>query len=227
MRRELSFRQHRCAPSDIMHLRALSRAAEFALLFVVLPAAFYLELVPLRKIIALILVTGACGLILWRDADFNFSRLSYRPPVPGLPRTLLIRTALVALALLVLTLWMQPDQLFAFPRRRPMIWGIVMILYPFLSALSQEFIYRTFFFHRYRHWFGSGTLMVAVSAASFGFLHIIYDNPWAVLLSLAGGYFFADTYRRSRSLYWATAEHAAYGCLVFTIGLGNFFYEGF
>lgn len=210
-----------------MRKRASWRLIEFALLFIVLPLAFYWELVPLRKIVALLIITAGCAVILRIDGSYNFRRLSYRPPIPGMARKLLLRGGMVALSLLLLTLWLQPDRLFHLPRQQPMVWGIIMMLYPFLSALSQEFIYREYFFHRYRPWLGTGPRMVAASACAFGFLHIIYDNPWAVLLSLAGGVLFARTYRQTRSLYWASFEHALYGCLVFTIGLGNFFYEGF
>ena len=48
----------------------------------------------------------------------------------------------------------------------------------------------------------------------------------AVALCVIGGWLFADTYSRTRSLWLASAEHALYGCLVFTVGLGRYFYGG-
>ena len=61
---------------------------------------------------------------------------------------------------------------------------------------------------------------------SFAFLHIVYDNVWAIALTLAGGVMFARTYHQKRSLYWVSIEHALYGA-EFTVGLANFFYEPF
>jgi membrane protease YdiL (CAAX protease family) len=98
--------------------------------------------------------------------------------------------------------------------------------YPFVSALSQEFIYRTFFFHRYRPVFGSGWRLIVASAALFGFLHIIYDKVPAVALTLIAGLALGWTYARTHSLALVSIEHALYGCAAFTVGLGHYFYEG-
>ncbi|WP_234730087.1 hypothetical protein [Acidocella facilis] len=45
-------------------------------------------------------------------------------------------------------------------------------------------------------------------------------------LTLAGGWLFARSYAATRSLTFSGVEHALYGCLVFTIGLGQYFYTG-
>lgn len=38
--------------------------------------------------------------------------------------------------------------------------------------------------------------------------------------------FHRGTYRRARSLLAASIEHALYGMLVFSVGLGRFFFHG-
>ena len=43
-------------------------------------------------------------------------------------------------------------------------------------------------------------LLVAASALTFGWMHLIFRNPLAVALTLVGGYFFAQTYAHTRSL---------------------------
>lgn len=58
----------------------------------------------------------------------------------------------------------------------------------------------------------------------FSFGHIIYYHPFSLLATLVGGYLFAYTYWKSRSLLAASMEHALYGCFLYTIGLGRFFY---
>jgi membrane protease YdiL (CAAX protease family) len=68
---------------------------------------------------------------------------------------------------------------------------------------------------------------VLLSATAFAFVHIIYDNWWAVGLSFIAGLLFGTTYERTQSLFWVTVEHTIYGSLVFTLGMGNYFYEAF
>lgn len=122
-----------------------------------------------------------------------------------------------------LVLFALPSNFLDLPRENPLLWTLVMILYPILSVYPQELIYRTFFFERYRPIFPNHNLIVAASAATFGLIHIIFQNPIAVLMTLVGGIFFAETYARTRSLRLVWLEHALYGCLIFTIGLGEFF----
>jgi hypothetical protein len=57
-------------------------------------------------------------------------------------------------------------------------------------------------------------------------MHVIFGNGLAMALTLVGGLFFGHTYLRTRSLLACTFEHGLYGCFVFTIGLGRFFYAG-
>ena len=120
----------------------------------------------------------------------------------------------------------RPELLLGFPRTEPIIWALVMALYPILSVYPQELIFRAFLFHRYAPLFGNGIGLVAASAAAFGFVHIAFGNWIAVALSLAGGAIFATRFQRTRSLFTASVEHALYGMLIFTVGLGEFFYHG-
>ncbi len=70
------------------------------------------------------------------------------------------------------------------------------------------------------------TVLWLVSGIGFGFAHIVFDNWVAPALCAIGGLIFAHTYRRTRSLALASFEHALYGDLVFTLGLGRYFYHG-
>lgn len=130
-------------------------------------------------------------------------------------------------ALVTLGVWLfMPERFLSFPRTAPEIWIRVMLLYPIISVVPQELIWRAFFFRRYRAIFSTPVTMILASAASFAFVHILLENAIAVALSLVGGVLFAWTYQRTRSLAAASLEHALYGCLVFTVGLGWFFYLG-
>jgi len=48
----------------------------------------------------------------------------------------------------------------------------------------------------------------------------------AVVMTSIGGLIFGWRYMKSRSLAAVSFEHALYGQLVFTIGLGRYFYHG-
>ncbi|MDZ7772692.1 MAG: CPBP family intramembrane glutamic endopeptidase [Balneolaceae bacterium] len=210
-----------------MNLRTVRLTAEWAAFFFLVPLLFYFDLLPVPKVLALVAASLGIAAALWRDAGYSFAGDWKGEAGAGEWKSLALRGCAVAAAILTLTLLVQPGQLLGFPQGAPWRWGMVMLLYPFLSALPQELLYRSWFFRRYRPLFGAEAGMVLASALSFSFLHVIYDNPWALGLSFAGGLLFASTYRRSRSLMVVAAEHALYGCLVFTIGMGGYFYEPF
>lgn len=148
-----------------------------------------------------------------------------RPQPPRFRRVWLLRFALCAPAVTLLTWWLLPDSFLSFPQGNFRMWLIVMALYPFLSALPQEFMYRRFYFARYRAIFGSGAGLFWSSALTFSALHLMYDQWMSLLLSLIAGIFFTQTYARTGRLIDVWWEHALYGNLVFTIGLGRYFYE--
>lgn len=120
-----------------------------------------------------------------------------------------------------------PYSFLSFPRRAPKIWLTIMVLYPIMSVLAQEFVYRTFFFHRYGPLFGDRRwTAIVTNAALFGFGHIIFENWIAVVGTFFAGLLFAYRYDVTRSLWAVWLEHSLYGCLVFTVGLGRYFFTG-
>lgn len=140
-------------------------------------------------------------------------------------RRILLRFLLLGGALTIATRLLFPYLFLTLPRERPVLWVAIMVLYPLLSVWPQEVIFRRFLFHRYAGVFGGAGIVVA-SALAFGFAHVIFLNAVAVTLTAAGGAMFAANYARNRDLGLCCLEHALYGCLVFTIGLGQFFYTG-
>lgn len=212
-----------------MHPR-LRLWAEFVLLFAGLPLLFFWEPLPLPKLPALLAVAAFCWIWLVRDMGRGrFGPLESANGgygISGLRPVLLGAFGVALLCLVLADLLLEHDQLFAFPRRNPLVFLMVCLLYPLLSALPQEIIYRSFFFRRYGSLFGQGWGMSLASAAAFAFLHIIYDNSISVALSFGAGLIFARTYARTRSLPLVSLEHALYGICAFAVGLGRFFYEG-
>ncbi|MCX7846972.1 MAG: CPBP family intramembrane metalloprotease [bacterium] len=134
------------------------------------------------------------------------------------------RGLLAAVVIAAATWWLGPEYFLRFPRSRPVMWALVMLLYPGLSAYPQELIYRTCFFARYAVIFPTPLAMVVASSVAFGWLHVVFGNVPAVVLSFLAGIMLSHTYLRTRSTLAVSVEHALYGCLVFTIGLGRYFY---
>jgi len=153
--------------------------------------------------------------------------LTAGPPTPKdlEIRRILLRFLLLGGALTILTWFLLPGLFLTLPRERPVLWVAILVLYPLLSVWPQEVIFRRFLFYRYEGLFGAAGVLVA-SALAFGFAHVIFLNPIAVVLTAAGGAMFAANYARNRDLGLCCLEHSLYGCLVFTIGLGRFFYTG-
>ncbi len=217
----------------IMNASNLRRTVELFLLFVFLPLLFILEPDRLPKLPCLAAFTLLCLWLLLRDQTFDRKLLWNRDGLDsGFVRGLALKSVLVLVLCTALTLALQPmpqdsmGGLFHFPRSRTGLWLLVMVFYPVLSAYPQEIIYRAFFFHRYQGLFPRVGCMLLFSALSFCWLHAIFDNWLAPALTLPGGWLFAKAYEERKSLLAAGLEHAVYGCIVFSSGLGLYFYEG-
>lgn len=199
---------------------------ELLTLFAVVPLIYYSGMVHLPKIPILLAFFVICLAALLRDRAFDRRELlhSLRGHEAVL-RHIFFRALIVAAGSIVAVLIMEPALLFGFPRARPWLWLLVMFLYPLLSAYPQEVIYRSFLFHRYKDILPVQWAAILASTLAFSFLHIIFDNWIAVVLTIPAGYLFSRTYVRSGSLLLAAIEHGLYGCIVFTSGLGRFFYN--
>lgn len=153
---------------------------------------------------------------LWDWQAFNRSNL----------RVLLLRFACVAAAMTLFIYLYDPQRMLELPRERPALMLALLVLYPLLSALPQEFIFCTFFFERFQPLFPARRTRVIASAVVFAYAHVLFINPVAPLLSFIAGLIFATTYAKTRSLALVTFEHALYGGYLFFIGLGWYFYGG-
>lgn len=198
---------------------------EFLSLFILVPTLYALGLMPLPKIPILLIFFSGCVIYLVRREQFGKRRfISGLRADPELLWPILLRSAGVFLLSVIAVLAINPNHLFAFPKAKPWIWLLVMLLSPLLSAYPQETIYRAFLFRRYKPIMPSTTGLALASVLSFSFLHIIFGNWIAVCLTLPAGYLFTRTYLETDSLALASLEHALYGCAIFTTGLGRFFY---
>ncbi|MEL7483964.1 MAG: CPBP family intramembrane glutamic endopeptidase [Planctomycetota bacterium] len=135
---------------------------------------------------------------------------------------------LVALAYTLAAFNIFPEERgpFSLLMRAPIIVVIIFVFYPIVSCYPQEISHRTFFFHRYQPVFGNGFTIILVNAAAFSWLHAVFWNQWALLMTFIGGLLFAWTYQRTRSTLAVTIEHWLYGWWAFVTGAGYFFFAG-
>ena len=201
-------------------------AVEFALLFIAAPFVMRVLMfdhgVPLFW--ALGPVIAVIAVLTLFDRTFDWRAALLTPMPAGTTRTILASFAIAAPAVLLAVWALLPDHLFNLPRERTKLWAKMLVLYPFTSVLAQEFIYRVFFFHRYATLFVRPVVMIAVSAAVFALSHVIFRNQLALALTLAGGLLFSWRYWRTRSFAAVWIEHTVWGWLLFTSGLGIYFF---
>ncbi|MDB2682735.1 hypothetical protein N9Z27_00610 [Alphaproteobacteria bacterium] len=118
------------------------------------------------------------------------------------------------------------ERMFGLVQRNPKFIPFLLVLYPVLSALPQEFIFCSFFFKRYAPLFKTQKTMIIASALVFAYAHVLFINPIAPTLSLIAGLIFAKTYADHKSLALVTIEQGLYGNFLFIVGLGWYFYGG-
>jgi membrane protease YdiL (CAAX protease family) len=201
-------------------------AVEFAVVFFGLVAVYTLFFRGTSPIPVLVVLGAAAVVYLVRSRGFDRRSLWRPEAVRGALRPMLLLWAATTLGCAAYVLLFDRDLILALPRENPAVWALIMVFYPLLSVYPQELLFRAFLFHRYAPVFGTGTGMVAASAAAFGFVHIAFGNWVAVVLSTAGGWIFATRYRTTRSLLTVSIEHSLYGLLMFTVGLGQYFFHG-
>lgn len=174
-----------------------------------------------------ILLTGLCY-VAWRLQGRIAWRFLFSAPPAGWWRGPLLRASLFAVLALIFVMLAEPQNLFLLPRERTGLWILILVLYPILSALPQELIYRVYLFEVHKILWKSPALPVLISAVLFGWMHIIFASWLSVILTLFAGLVLAWSYGRSRlrpgAIWVILFEHSLYGLTVFTVGLGRYFY---
>lgn len=198
--------------------------AEFAALYIGAPLAIALFMPTHLLFEALALFSVAGLLLLWLTGGFQWRSL-----VRGwrrLPWLAIIGMVAMTCAIGALVLWqVRPDAIFNLPRHHPERMLLIFCLYPLLSALPQELIFRPLFFHRYGAILPHGRAAFALNAAIFSFAHLMYWSWLVAVLTFLGGWVFARAYVE-RGFPSAWVLHAVAGNALFAVGMGMFFYSG-
>ncbi len=203
---------------------------ELVIIFAVAPLFLALTKGWFRPPLLLALIAAALWALFRLLTDKKFDRgelwrFSIRDQENEFFRIILL--VLIASPLFMLFAWLLvPDRLFGIVKHRPSLWIAILIAYPVISVYPQELLCRAFLFRRCKQLNFNMTETIVISTLAFSFMHIMFLNWVALALTLPGGLLFSLTYRRTRSLFWVTLEHSIYGYMIFTIGLGRFFYGG-
>lgn len=205
----------------------LFRIAEFAVIMVALPLVLYATGTRLGIYLSLWGAGLYAYFMLRRAPDFSFRKIwEGEAWAREAKRNLLLRFFVLAAVLAVLTLVLVPEKFFRFPLDRFPLWLAVMVLYPILSIVPQELFFRSFYFRRYGDIIPGKWPGILVNGLLFGFSHIVLNNWIAPTFCAVGGALFAYSYSQHRSLKWSVIEHTLYGCWVFTVGIGYYFFTG-
>jgi hypothetical protein len=109
---------------------------ECLLLFFIIPPMLYLvrHHIAFRIFFVLAAATFICSILLFKNPDFDRLTLWRWHHFGKNVKSILYFFLPTALSLAFITWIFLPDKFLAFPSVRPMIWVIVMILYPLLLA---------------------------------------------------------------------------------------------
>ncbi|PXY01296.1 hypothetical protein DF185_11685 [Marinifilum breve] len=203
-------------------MRRLYLWTEMLFLFIGLPLLYYFEMIPVHKAIPLVLVFFYCLFIIIKDKNFDREIFRIKRDYPW--QDFLMKGSIL---LIITSIWVyvfRADVFFHLPRNNFWIWLAVIVSYPIWSAYTQEFIFRAFYFHRYKLLFSNPVVMLLVNAVCFAMAHIIFRNWVALIFTFIGSLIFSYTYLRNKSLNAVFLEHSLYGNILFTNGLGIYFY---
>ena len=104
---------------------------------------------------------------------------------------------------------------------QPLLWAKMIVVYLFFSVLPQEYIYRVFYFNRYQFLFKNQQVFFFVNAFLFSIAHFMFNSTLVLFITFIGGYLFAYTYSKTKSMLWISIEHLIYGSWLFTVGMGK------
>ena len=154
-----------------------------------------------------------------KDKNFNFSRLKNKPDW----KFIFLYFLIFSLLGFFYTFFVDKSLFFALPKESPKVWLLVIILYPIFSVIPQEFIYRVFFFQRYKNILSTNLFIkYFINSLVFSYAHIVFQNYHALIITALVSPIFYYSYKR-KSFLTCILVHSIGGIIIFTYGLGKFF----
>ena len=197
---------------------------EFLLLFLGIPLFLFLKSDLIHPSIVLLPFMVFISILLRLSKKFNWHELWYFRIKKDM---ILKQLGIVAAIILLMFCWVylfDRKNLFNLPSQNLKIWLMIICFYPVFSAYTQEIIFRTFIFKRYRRLFKNEQIMIFASACVFSFAHLFYYHPVSMTLTFLLGIYMGWIYQKTHSVIFAAILHGLIGIAVFTIGLGQYFW---
>jgi hypothetical protein len=200
---------------------------ELLVLWIVVPVLLWRRTAKALSVIVVLLAASLYAAVIVYRERVPWGDLGFRG-LEGFTASLLdgapwVGAAVPALAILVVALH-GPAALGQWPVAGAGQMARLLVFYAVVSVSSQEFLFSSFFFWRYRALFSTGGL-VDLNIIIFGIAHIVYRSWISVLLTLASRVILAEVYRQHQSFCGVWTLHALFGLAAFVIGLGRYFYR--
>ena len=192
---------------------------EFFFIFFILPSAIFFLDSSTIVFLTLYLVFTLSIVILYFDKSFSFTSLRKK-----VDWKFIIIFSLIFLSLsFFYVILVDKDLLFIFPKTNFELWLLVILIYPFLSVIPQEIVYRVFFFQRYFPNERSFYFLTLLNMIVFSYGHIVFNNVHAILITAIVSPVFTYEYLK-KSFFTCIILHALGGQIIFTLGLGKYFF---
>jgi len=193
---------------------------EFVLIYLLIPIILFFIKSKIAIFLVLISIFILSIFLLNKDQKFKFNNLKTKIHW----KLCIILTILFFVTIYIYTFFLDQNLLFKFPLKHFFLWLVVIIFYPFLSVVPQEFIFRVLFFHRYSPLFKNRIdCSIIINTFIFSYSHLVFSNFHAILITTIASPLFAWAYIK-RSFATCIILHSIGGQLIFTIGLGKYFF---
>ena len=192
---------------------------EFFFIFLILPSAIFFLNSSIIVFLTLYLVFTLSLVILYFDKSFSFTSLRKK-----VDWKFIIIFSLIFFSLsFFYVILVDKDLLFIFPKTNFELWLLVILIYPFLSVIPQEIVYRVFFFQRYFPNERSFYFLTLLNMIVFSYGHVVFNNVHAILITAIVSPVFTYAYLK-KSFFTCIILHALGGQIIFTLGLGKYFF---
>jgi hypothetical protein len=195
---------------------------ELLALWLGLPLLLWLEALPPALRLSILAAAAGYGLWIVLHERVPANRLGFRGPRflvatlrAGLPS---VAAAWPLLVLLVAVRGGRPIPAAADPAAL----ALGLAHYATVSVMSQEFLYSSFFFWRYRPLFSPGFL-TGLNSLTFAFAHFVYGSWVPVGLAFAARLVLARVYNKYESFWGVWILHVLLGVAAYAAGLEGYF----
>jgi len=192
---------------------------EFFFIFLIIPSTIFFLDSSIIIFLTLYLVSILSLVILYFDKTFLFTSLKKK-----IDWTFVIIFSVIFFFLgFFYVLLVDENLLFIFPKTNFKLWLIVIFIYPFLSVIPQELVYRVFFFQRYFPNINRFYFPVFLNLVVFAYGHLVFSNMHAIIITAIVSPIFTYAYLK-KSFLTCVILHTLGGQIIFTLGLGKFFF---